>query len=57
MNKGKVIVVSGPSGVGKGTVVKELIGSNKDCALSQRGRSPRRKLFLYYQRGIYSKDK
>ena len=40
MNKGKVIVVSGPSGVGKGT-----------------GRSPRRKLFLYYQRGIYSKDK
>ena len=43
MNKGKVIVVSGPSGVGKGTVVKELIGSNKDCALSVSAttRSPR----------------
>lgn len=43
MNKGKVIVVSGPSGVGKGTVVKELIGSNKDCALSISAttRSPR----------------
>lgn len=43
MNKGKVIVVSGPSGVGKGTVVKELIGSNEDCALSVSAttRSPR----------------
>lgn len=43
MNKGKVIVVSGPSGVGKGTVVKKLIGSNKDCALSVSAttRSPR----------------
>ena len=43
MNKGKVIVVSGPSGVGKGTVVKELIVSNKDCALSVSAttRSPR----------------
>lgn len=43
MNKGKVIVVSGPSGVGKGTVVKELIGSNRDCALSVSAttRSPR----------------
>lgn len=43
MNRGKVIVVSGPSGVGKGTVVKELIGSNKDCALSVSAttRSPR----------------
>jgi len=34
MTKGKVIVISGPSGVGKGTVVKELISSNNQCALS-----------------------
>ena len=33
MNKGKVILISGPSGVGKGTVVKEIV-KDEDYALS-----------------------
>lgn len=34
MTNGKVIVISGPSGVGKGTVVQELLNNNDDCTLS-----------------------
>lgn len=34
MDKGTVIVISGPSGVGKGTVVKELLKSPEKFALS-----------------------
>lgn len=34
MNKGKILVLSGPSGVGKGTVVKELLEKEKSCVLS-----------------------
>lgn len=34
MNKGKLLVLSGPSGVGKGTVVKELLKRRPDAALS-----------------------
>lgn len=34
MTNGKVIVISGPSGVGKGTVVQELLSNNDDCTLS-----------------------
>lgn len=43
MNKGKVIVLSGPSGVGKGTVVKKMLENSDDYALSISAttRSPR----------------
>lgn len=43
MNKGKVIVLSGPSGVGKGTVVKKMIENSDSYALSISAttRSPR----------------
>ena len=34
MNKGKILVLSGPSGVGKGTVVKELLEKEKSCVVS-----------------------
>ena len=34
MNKGKLLVVSGPSGVGKGTIVKAVVEKRKNCALS-----------------------
>ena len=34
MKKGKLIVISGPSGVGKGTVVKELMEHNPQMKLS-----------------------
>lgn len=34
MNKGKLLVLSGPSGVGKGTVVKELLKRRPQAALS-----------------------
>ena len=33
-NLKKLIIITGPSGVGKGTVVKELLGRNKDIWLS-----------------------
>ena len=34
MNKGKLVVISGPSGIGKGTVCKELIQKDKSVVLS-----------------------
>ncbi len=34
MNKGKLIVIAGPSGVGKGTIVKKLLASDANLALS-----------------------
>ena len=34
MLQGKLIVISGPSGVGKGTIVKKLLENNSDFALS-----------------------
>ena len=34
MSKGKILVISGPSGVGKGTVVKELLKEADEFALS-----------------------
>ena len=34
MSKGKIYVISGPSGVGKGTVVKALIASHDDIKVS-----------------------
>ena len=34
MNRGKLIVISGPSGVGKGTIVRKLLASNANFALS-----------------------
>ena len=33
-NLKKLIIITGPSGVGKGTVVKELLDRNKDIWLS-----------------------
>lgn len=42
-NKGKLVVLSGPSGVGKGTIVKKLLKENSSLALSVSAttRSPR----------------
>ena len=34
MKKGLLLVVSGPSGVGKGTICKEYLRKYDDCALS-----------------------
>lgn len=34
MNKGKLLVISGPSGVGKGTIVKEVMNKRANCTLS-----------------------
>lgn len=34
MSKGKILVISGPSGVGKGTVVKELLKDSDEFVLS-----------------------
>lgn len=34
MSKGKILVISGPSGVGKGTVVKELLKDSDEFAVS-----------------------
>lgn len=34
MNKGKVLIISGPSGVGKGTVVQELLKKDKGTVVS-----------------------
>lgn len=34
MNKGKLVVISGPSGVGKGTIVNRVLAERKNCALS-----------------------
>ncbi len=33
-NKGKILVISGPSGVGKGTIIRELLKRNNDISLS-----------------------
>lgn len=33
-NKGLLIVISGPSGVGKGTICREYMKNHEDCALS-----------------------
>ena len=42
MNKGKVILISGPSGVGKGTVVKEIVkDDNYALSVSVTTRKPR----------------
>ena len=43
MSKGKIYVISGPSGVGKGTIVKALISSHDDIkvSVSATTRSPR----------------
>lgn len=44
MEKGKLVIVSGFSGVGKGTVVKELVEKYDDCVVSVSAttRSPRK---------------
>lgn len=34
MNKGKLLVISGPSGVGKGKIVERLLQERTNCALS-----------------------
>ncbi len=34
MSKGKLLVISGPSGVGKGTIVKELLKLRPSASLS-----------------------
>lgn len=34
MNKGKILILSGPSGVGKGTVVKQLLAHEPNLVLS-----------------------
>ena len=34
MNKGKLMVLSGPSGVGKGTIVQRVLQARPNCALS-----------------------
>ena len=34
MSKGKLLVISGPSGVGKGTIVKELLNKRPNASLS-----------------------
>lgn len=34
MNKGKLLVLSGPSGVGKGEIVKSITSQRANCALS-----------------------
>lgn len=34
MSKGKLVVLSGPSGVGKGTIVKRVMSVRESCALS-----------------------
>ena len=42
-NQGKLIVITGPSGVGKGTIVKSLVDNNPDIfvSISATTRSPR----------------
>lgn len=43
MKKGKLIVISGPSGVGKGTICKEIIDNNKNIfSVSYTTRLPRK---------------
>ena len=42
MDKGKIILISGPSGVGKGTVVKEIVKDQKYAlSVSVTTRNPR----------------
>ena len=53
-NQKNLIILTGPSGVGKGTVVKEILGKEKNFWLSisattrePRGREGRGKLLLF----------
>ena len=43
MKKGKLIIISGPSGVGKGTIREKILNDNKDIwySISMATRSPR----------------
>lgn len=58
--KGQLIVVSGPSGVGKGTVIKEYLASRDQIAysvsatipFSKTGRGTWRSLFLFKPRRV-----
>tara|TARA_B100000287_G_scaffold79776_1_gene72075 strand:- start:2721 stop:3281 length:561 start_codon:yes stop_codon:yes gene_type:complete len=61
-NKGKLIIITGPSGVGKGTVVKELIGNNKNfwLSISATTRQPRKgeihgKEYYFFNRKEFKK--
>ena len=60
--KGLLLVISGPSGAGKGTVCKELLERNPEFKLSVSAttRAPRsrwRKLFLLNKRKIQRDDR
>ena len=52
MNSGKLIVITGPSGVGKGTLIQKLIWSHQDqlhLSISVTTRSPR----IYEREGLH----
>ena len=34
VKKGKIVIISGPSGVGKSTICKEIVARRKDVCLS-----------------------
>ena len=59
-NQKKLIILTGPSGVGKGTVVKEILGKEKNFWLSisattrepREGREGRRKLLFLKPRKV-----